>query len=516
MKFVAITACPTGIAHTYMAAEALEVAAHAGGHDIVVETQGAGGAEALDPAVIAAADAVIFAADVGVKGTERFAGKPLVSGGVKAAINDADGLIAQAVAAAERGATSSPVVGAGAAAGASAATAGSGAGGAGPALATKVSEGAGFGTRLRQWLMTGVSYLIPFVAAGGLLLALGFALNTIAVGDQGYLITEAPPVSEEFSATSLESWAALMFQTGQLAFGFLIPVLAGFIAFAMADRSGLAPGFVAGAVAGAVGAGFLGGIAGGLLAGAIVMALQRVRLPFALAGVWTVVVIPLVGSLLVGVLMFLIVGQPIAALSEGLTNWLEGLGGGSLALLGGLLGLFMAFDMGGPVNKVAYAFGIGALATSIEDGSETGLLIMAAVMAAGMTPPLAMGTAALIRKKLFTPAEQKNAPPALLLGASFITEGAIPFAAADPVRVIPSLMAGSAVAGSLSMIFGCTLQAPHGGLFVVPFIGNALLYLVAIAAGTAVSVVAVIAAKSTRRAEEQLHDAEAAAGLVPA
>jgi PTS system fructose-specific IIC component len=490
-----------------MAAESLEQAAAAAGHEITVETQGAGGSEPLDATTIAQADAVIIAADVQVTGTERFAGLPVISTGVKAAINDGPGLVAQAVAAAERGAASTP--GAAGTAGAAAS-----AGGVGPALATKVDTDAGLGTRLRQWLMTGVSYLIPFVAAGGLLIALGFALNTLAVGDQGYLVTEAAPVTEAFSPTSLESWAALCFQVGVLAFGFLVPVLAGFIAFAMADRPGIAPGFVAGAVAVAVGGGFLGGLVGGLLAGAIVMALKRPKLPFAFAGVWTVVVIPLLGSLLAGGLMFLVLGPPIARATEGLTSWLDGFSTEYLVVLGVILGLMMAFDMGGPVNKVAYTFGVASLTASLESGTDTGLQIMAAVMAAGMTPPLAMALATTLRPKLFSPAEQQNGKPAWLLGASFITEGAIPFAAADPLRVIPSIMAGSALAGGLVMAFGSTLQAPHGGLFVVPFIGNPWLYLAAIAAGTALSAALVIAAKSTKRAEAQLEQAEVAAGLV--
>jgi PTS system fructose-specific IIC component len=369
--------------------------------------------------------------------------------------------------------------------------------------------------------MTGVSYLIPFVAAGGLLIALGFALNTIAQGDQGYLVTDQADAFRAglaegevlFSATSLADWATLAFVIGQAAFGLIVPVLAGFIAFAMADRPGIAPGFVAGVVAGLVGAGFLGGIIGGLLAGGFVMWLKRVKLPFAFAGVWTVVVIPLVGSLVVGGLMILVLGQPIAALQEGLTNWLESLSGGSIILLGVILGLMMAFDMGGPVNKVAYFFGVASLTTSLEQGTEVGLQIMAAVMAAGMTPPLALALASTLRPNLFTPSEQQNGKPAWLLGASFITEGAIPFAASDPLRVIPSIMAGSALTGGLVMAFGSTLQAPHGGIFVVPFIGDPWLYLLAILAGMVLSAVLVIAAKSTKKAEHQLHDAEVGAGI---
>ena len=516
MKFVAVTSCPTGIAHTYMAAESLEQSAAAAGHEIVVETQGAGGAERIDPAVIADADAVIFAADVEVQARERFAGKPTVTSGVKGAINNGPALIAQA----EQAAKQAPVAVGGASGGTDTAPVAAG-GSAGPTLATKVSEGDSWGTKLRQWLMTGVSYLIPFVAAGGLLIALGFALNTIALGDEGYLVTDQADAFRAglaegevlFSITSLADWATLSFVIGGAAFGFIVPVLAGFIAFAMADRPGIAPGFVAGAVAGLVGAGFLGGIIGGLLAGGLVMWLKKVRLPFAFAGVWTVVVIPLVASLVIGGLMILVLGRPIAALQDGLTNWLEGLTGGSIVVLGVILGLMMAFDMGGPVNKVAYFFGVASLTTSLETGTETGLQIMAAVMAAGMVPPLALALATTVRSKLFTPSEQQNGKPAWLLGASFITEGAIPFAASDPLRVIPSIMAGSALTGGLVMAFGSTLQAPHGGIFVVPFIGNPWLYLVAIAAGTVLSAALVIAAKSTKKAETQLVQAETAAGI---
>jgi PTS system fructose-specific IIC component len=512
MKFIAITSCPTGIAHTFMAAESLEQAAAAAGHEIHVETQGAGGAQPTDPAVIAEADAVIFAADVEVVGRERFAGKPTVTTGVKGAINNGPALIAQA----EEAARSAPAGGS-----APVETAAVGGADSGPTLATKVSEGDSWGTKLRQWLMTGVSYLIPFVAAGGLLIALGFALNTIALGDDGYLVTDQADAFRAglaegdvlFSVTSLADWATLSFVIGGAAFGFIVPVLAGFIAFAMADRPGIAPGFVAGAVAGLVGAGFLGGIVGGLLAGGLVMWLKKVPLPFAFAGVWTVVVIPLLASLVVGGLMILVLGGPIAALQDGLTNWLEGLTGGSIVVLGVILGLMMAFDMGGPVNKVAYFFGVASLTTSLETGTETGLQIMAAVMAAGMVPPLALALATTVRSKLFTPAEQQNGKPAWLLGASFITEGAIPFAASDPLRVIPSIMAGSALTGGMVMAFGSTLQAPHGGIFVVPFIGNPWLYLVAIAAGTVLSAFLVITAKSTKKAEKQLVDAEAGAGI---
>ena len=473
MKFVAITACPTGIAHTYMAAESLEQTAKANGDTIVVETQGSAGSDPLSAEDIASADAVIFAADLAVQGRDRFAGKPIVEAPVKAAINDAAGLFERAKAAARE-----PV-----AAGAPAT----------PELTSKVGANDKTGTRIRQWLMTGVSYLIPFVAAGGLLIALSFALG-------GYKIVDAPKVTEHFDAGSVAGWAALMFQIGSAAFDFLVPVLAGFIAFAMADRPAIAPGFVGGAIAVTVGAGFLGGLVAGLLAGGVVLALKRIQVPKAMRGIMPVVVYPLLGSIVVGVLMYVVVGKPIAAATSGLTSWLNSLSGVSALLLGALLGLMMAFDMGGPVNKAAYAFAVGGLTT----GATASLQIMAAVMAAGMVPPLALALASTVRKKLFTEAERENGRAAWLLGASFITEGAIPFAAADPFRVIPSIMLGSAVTGSLSMAFGATLRAPHGGIFVLPLIGSPLLFVLALVAGTGVAAGSVILLKQARfRAAER-------------
>ncbi|TWP46782.1 PTS fructose transporter subunit IIBC [Lentzea tibetensis] len=466
MKFVAVTACPTGIAHTYMAAESLEQTAKANGDEILVETQGSAGSTPLKAEEIAGADAVILAADVAVQGKERFAGKPIVEASVKQAISGATGLFDQARAAAAAGPAP-----------------------AAPALTTKVSANDKLGTKIRQWLMTGVSYLIPFVAAGGLLIALSFALG-------GYEIVNAPKVTDQFAIGSLQSWAALMFQVGAAAFGFLVPVLAGFIAFAIADRPAIAPGFVGGAIAVTVGAGFLGGLAAGLLAGGVVTLLKRWKVPRSVAGIMPVVVYPLLGSAIVGILMYVVVGKPIAAATTGLTNWLNGLSGASALLLGALLGLMMAFDMGGPVNKAAYAFAVGGLTT----GAEASLQIMAAVMAAGMVPPLALALASTVRKKLFTEAERENGRAAWLLGASFITEGAIPFAAADPLRVIPSIMLGSAVTGALSMSFGATLRAPHGGIFVLPLIGSPLLFVVALLAGVLVSTAAVIGLKQLRPA----------------
>ncbi len=459
MRLVAVTSCPTGIAHTYMAAEALEIAAQAAGHEIDVETQGAAGSTPLPAPTIAAADAVIFAADVEVRDRDRFAGKPLVSRGVKKAISDGPGLIAEAEAAAAAWTPPPP-------------------GAATPTLTTKVEEHAGVGTRLRQWLMTGVSYMIPFVAAGGILIALGFMLGgdevvTKLYGGTWHGHTYANVAGQlPLGFGDGQSWdklvgqagyAGLLFAIGKIAFFMLVPILAGFIAFAIADRPGLVPGVVGGLIAGTIGAGFLGGLVAGLAAGGVAYWLAHLRVPGALRSIMPVVVIPLVSTIVIGVL-----------------------------LLGILLGLMMAFDMGGPVNKVAYTFGVAALSTGNTN-------IMAAVMAAGMTPPLGLALATLVRKHLFTEAERDAGEAAWLLGASFITEGAIPFAAADPLRVIPSIMAGSAATGALSMAFDCTLRAPHGGIWVIGLIGKPVLFLLAIAVGTVVTTACVVALKSLRK-----------------
>jgi PTS system fructose-specific IIC component len=470
-RIVAVTSCPTGIAHTYMAAESLENAGREAGVELVVETQGSAGFDRLDPAVIAAADGVIFAHDVPVRDKDRFAGKPTVDVGVKAGINRPAELITEVRAKAARG-----EVTAGAAAGTPVERAG--------------EAGDGYGTKLRKWLMTGVSYMVPFVAAGGLLLALGFAIG-------GWQIANAPSVMKHFSWTEIDSWGALLFQIGGVAFGFLVPVLAGYIAYGMADRPGLVPGFVGGMIAFNINAGFLGGLAAGLLAGAVVLAIQRIKIPPVLRGIMPVVVIPLISSLVVGFLMFVVIGKPIAEAQKGMTDWLNGLSGSNAILLGVLLGLMMCFDLGGPVNKVAYAFATAGIA--VQDPSDSAMKVMAAVMAAGMVPPLAMALATTVRKKLFTETERENGKAAWVLGASFISEGAIPFAAADPLRVIPASMAGGAVTGALSMAFGATLRAPHGGIFVVPLIGSPFLYLIAIAAGVCVTTALVVVLKSMRK-----------------
>ncbi|MFJ9537145.1 fructose-specific PTS transporter subunit EIIC [Streptomyces sp. NPDC101225] len=483
-RIVAVTSCPTGIAHTYMAAESLENAGREAGVEVTVETQGSAGFTRLDPAVIAAADGVIFAHDVPVRDKDRFAGKPTVDVGVKAGINRPGELVSEVRAKAERGEITS-----------------------GSAPSTPVERageaGEGYGTKLRKWLMSGVSYMVPFVAAGGLLIALGFAIG-------GYKINKAPSVMDHFVWTQGDSWAALLFQIGGVAFAFLVPVLAGYIAYGMADRPGLVPGFVGGSIALTINAGFLGGLAAGLIAGGVVMAIQKVRIPAPVRGIMPVVVIPLISSAIVGFLMFVVIGKPIASAQKGMTDWLNGLSGANAILLGALLGLMMCFDLGGPVNKVAYTFATAGIAVS--NPSDSAMKIMAAVMAAGMVPPLAMALATTVRGKLFTQTERENGKAAWVLGASFISEGAIPFAAADPLRVIPASMVGGAITGALSMAFGATLRAPHGGIFVVPLIGNPFLYLIAIAVGTCVTTALVVVLKGMRRPAPGAPGADAAAG----
>ena len=471
---VAITACPTGIAHTYMAADALAAAAKEAGVELTVETQGSSGSTPLPAETIANADAVIFATDVGVKDKGRFAGKPVVASGVKRAINEPAKMVAEAVAAADNP-NAAKVEGSGADAGTAGAPAG------------KV----GWGTRTRQILLTGVSYMIPFVAAGGLLIALGFLFGGYEIADTGNDIALNNSLTDLPPGGFLQYLGAVLFALGGLAFGFLVPALAGYISFAIADRPGIAPGFTAGALAVFIGGGFIGGIVGGVIAGFAALWISNLKVPQWFRGLMPVVIVPLFASLAVGLIMFFFVGRPLAWVNTSLTDWLNGLSGTSAIFLGIILGLMMCFDLGGPVNKAAYAFATAGLAASTTASFE----IMAAVMSAGMVPPLAMALATVLRPKLFSEPERENGRAAWLLGASFISEGAIPFAAADPLRVIPSMMIGGAVTGGLSMAFGATSRAPHGGIFVLFAIENKIGFVIAILAGMAAAAASVIVAK---------------------
>jgi PTS system fructose-specific IIC component len=485
-RLVAVTACPTGIAHTYMAADSLVAAAKEVGVDLQVETQGSSGAKPLDPAVIAAADAVIFAVDVDVRGKERFAGKPVINAPVKRGIDEPDKMVQEALAAADNpNARRVPHFGAEE-----------------QAEHEAEEKGEHIGQKLKKALLTGVSYMIPFVAGGGLLIALGFLMG-------GYLITQfADTIVVDNSIFNLptqypeNAWGplgaylgAVLFKIGALSLGFLVPALAGYIAYGIADRPGIAPGFVAGAVAGFMGAGFLGGIVGGLLAGYIAHSIGKIQVARWLRGLMPVVIIPLVASLVASGLMFLILGAPIVAITKGLNGWLSGLTGASAIALGVILGLMMCFDLGGPVNKVAYSFAVAGLGAATLD-NQAPWQIMAAVMASGMVPPLAMALAStVLDKKRFSLAERENGKAAWLLGASFISEGAIPFAAADPLRVIPASMLGGAVTGAISMAAGVGSKAPHGGLFVFFAIDNFVMFVVSILVGTVITALAVIALK---------------------
>lgn len=485
---VAVTACPTGIAHTYMAADSLVAAAEKAGVTLQVETQGSSGSTPLSAATIAAADAVLFATDVGVKDRQRFAGKPVVASGVKRAINEPDKMVAEALAAADDP-NAARVEG----------------GAAGAPAAAAASGDVGWGTRTRQILLTGVSYMIPFVAAGGLLIALGFLFAGYDIANTpdgetdslGKIIATTNSLTDLPPGGLIQYLGAVLFTIGNLAFFFLVPALAGYIAFAIADRPGIAPGFVAGYIATTVGAGFIGGIVGGLIAGFAALWISRIGVPQWARGLMPVVIIPLFASMVVGLLMFLLLGRPLAWLTSSLTDWLNGLSGSSVIVLGVILGLMMCFDLGGPVNKAAYAFAT----TGLNVADPASLRIMAAVMAAGMVPPLAMALASTVRPGLFTEPERENGRAAWLLGASFISEGAIPFAAADPLRVIPSMMFGGAITGAMVMAFDVTSKAPHGGIFVFFAIGNLVWFLVALAVGTAAGAAAVVAAKQFAKPE---------------
>jgi len=498
-SIIAVSACPTGIAHTYMAADKLTAAAKEMGVELHVETQGSSGSTPLDPSVISKADAVIFAVDVGVKDRDRFAGKPVVQSGTKRAMNEPEVMIREALAAADDP-SSRRVPGA--------------AGGGGEAPAGDGGKPS-LGGEVRRWLLTGVSYMIPFVAAGGLLIALGFLFA-------GYPIVNTDPGTDGLSFA--QNWAlnntllnlpadpgvaylrggllgylgAVFTVLGQAAFGFLVPALAGYIAYAIADRPGIVPGFVVGAVSLTVGAGFLGGVVGGILAGFVALWISRWRLPTWARGLQPVVIIPLLATLISSGLMVVVLGRPLAAALSGLGTFLNGLTGTSAILLGIILGLMMCFDLGGPVNKAAYVFATTGLAAAATAGTAP-LVIMATVMAAGMVPPLAMAMSTAIRPKLYTPAERDNGKAAWLLGLSFISEGAIPFAAADPLRVIPSMMLGGATTGAIVAGSGVQLRAPHGGIFVFFAMSNALLFLLAVLIGAVVGALAVTVAKSIGR-----------------
>ncbi|MDP5226365.1 MULTISPECIES: fructose-specific PTS transporter subunit EIIC [Arthrobacter] len=502
-RIVAVTACPTGIAHTYMSADSLVAAGKEMDVDVQVETQGSAGATPLPAATIAAADAVIFAVDVDVRDKDRFAGLPYIQSPVKRGIDEPKEMIQEALAAAKD--PNARRVKATGSAGASEDTA---------------SES--LGGKLKRALLTGVSYMIPFVAGGGLLIALGFLLGGFDItkyADTIVVKNNLFSLPTEFGA---QAWGplgaylgAVLFKIGALSMGFLVPALAGYISYALADRPGIAPGFVAGAVAGFMGAGFLGGIVGGLLAGVVASWLSGLAAPRWLRGLMPVAIIPLVASIVASGLMFLVLGGPIRAITEGLNGWLSGMTGTAAIVLGIVLGLMMCFDLGGPVNKVAYSFAVAGLSAASAD-NHAPYLIMAAVMGAGMVPPLAMALATVLRPKLFNATEHENGKAAWLLGASFISEGAIPFAAADPLRVIPASMLGGAVTGALSMAFAAGSKAPHGGVFVFFAFDNFLLWLLAIAVGTAITAFTVVglkgaAARKAATKEKELQPETAAA-----
>ena len=496
---VAVTACPTGIAHTYMAADYLTAAGKKMGIDVKVEPQGSTGTEPLSAADIERADAVIFATDVGVKGRDRFAGKPVIESGVKRAVNEPETMVAEAVAAARDPHAHRVSVSTGE-----------------HDEAEQAGSQIGWGKRLQQALMTGVSYMIPFVAAGGLLIALGFLFGGYEIAQDGMDIAlhntfanlPAPTGHALGGSAAMTYLGAVFFAVGQAAFAFLLPALAGYIGFGLADRPGIAPGFVAGAIAGVTGAGFIGAIIGGLLGGFIAYGFTRLNPPRWLRGLMPVVIIPLVGSLIAGGLMYVVLGRPLAALTNALNNWLGGMNGASAVILGIILGLMMCSDLGGPINKAAYLFATTNLAVT-NAGS---LKVMAAVMAAGMVPSLAMALSTAVRPKLYQPAERENGTAAWLLGASFISEGAIPFAAADPLRVIPSMMVGGAVTGALSMALGAASKAPHGGIFVFFAIDRFWAFILAVIVGTVVSALLVTILKaSAQHKTTQRKDKTAAA-----
>ena len=477
-KLVAVTACPTGIAHTYMAADALKYAAEELGYDLKVETQGSSGNETLSQADIDAADAVIFAVSVNVRDRNRFAGKPFVESPVKRGIDEPKEMIAEALAEAEN-----PN---GARVAAAASTSDDSAG---------ASEGA-WGLRIYKAVMTGISYMIPFVAAGGILVALGFVFEAITMPNLGDVDTKAILGSATLFNLGDVHWTlylgAVLQTIGGFGLSLMVPALAAYIAYGLAQRPGIAPGFIAGSVALAVNAGFLGGIVGGILAGLIAYALGTLKLPRWLGSMMPVVVTPLVTSLLAGLAMYLLLGAPLAWVMTTLQDWLTSMSGGSALVLGLILGAMMASDLGGPINKAAYLFATAGLSSGAAVNQE----IMAAVIISGMVPPLAMALATTLRPKLFNENERENGKAAWLLGASFISEGAIPFASADPARVIPSTIVGGALAGAISMSAHVASPAPHGGIWIIGLAQNPLMFFVAVLAGTVVSALVYVVLKS--------------------
>ena len=451
-RILAVTACPTGIAHTYMAAEGLEKAAKAKGCFIKVETRGSGGAKnVLTAEEIKNADCIIVAADTKVP-MDRFNGKKLIEVQVSDGISKADKLIEQAMSGNVPVYTASE-----------------------NAEVSEKKAGGSKGHQIYMQLMNGVSHMLPFVVGGGILIALAFLIDGLCV-DMTSLTAEARQ-----SFGSITPVAATLKSIGNLAFGFMLPVLAGFIAMSIADRPGLAVGFVGGAIAANGKSGFLGALVAGFLAGYLILLLKKLfgKLPEALEKIAPVLLYPVFGILIVGLVMTFVVEPPIGALNTALNTALTNMSGSSKVLLGIIVAGMMAVDMGGPFNKAAYVFGTASIAAGNYG-------IMAAVMISGMVPPCAIALASLLFKDKFTKTERESAPTNFIMGLAFITEGAIPFAASDPLHVIPACVIGSGLAGALSMAFNCTLMAPHGGIFVFPVVGNPLMYLVALAVGTVV------------------------------
>ena len=449
---VAVTACPTGIAHTYMAAEAIEKKAKELGYQVKVETRGSAGAKnVLTDDEIAKATGVIVACDTNVP-TDRFDGKKVIECQVSDGINKTEELVKRIAAG------DAPVFKAS---------------GKKEASHSSIGGKESIGHQIYKHLMNGVSHMLPFVVGGGILIAIAFLIDGFSVD------LNSLPADQRANFGTITQAAAMFKGIGGTAFGFMLPILAGFIAMSIADRPGLAVGFVGGSIAANGTSGFLGALVAGFVAGYIVLLLKKVfsKLPESLDGMKPVLLYPLLGIFLVGVIMQFVVEPPIGALNTAINNGLNGLNGASAVVLGVLLGGMMSVDMGGPVNKAAYVFGTASIAAGNYN-------IMAAVMIGGMVPPIAIALATIFFKNKFTAEERKAGPTNFIMGLSFITEGAIPFAASDPLHVLPACVVGSAVAGGLSMAFGCTLMAPHGGIFVVPTIGNPLMYLVALVIGS--------------------------------